>query len=178
VVSTRAAFLTISLTTAPAIEPPFRTTMGSRCQRGGLEQVVGTRVAGIGVVGSRMMCNCRESINLMYDDTGAVTDRPEPDYLQPPVPADGPIFLADPDPGVAGAVRREEERVRGALGPGCCPPNRRRVPPPAPDRGDSRPTRRQGFRSGWAERTPFLTNPISSAISRALRTRARARSGR
>ena len=39
------------------------------------------------------------------------------EYLEPPVRADGPIRLADPDPGWAGQYVRQEERIRAALGP-------------------------------------------------------------
>jgi GrpB-like predicted nucleotidyltransferase (UPF0157 family) len=42
---------------------------------------------------------------------------PQPEYLQPPVRADGPIRLADPDPEWAMQYAREEKRIRAALGP-------------------------------------------------------------
>ena len=42
----------------------------------------------------------------------AVTRRPEPDFLQPPVRANGPIILAEPDPAWAGQYAREEARIR------------------------------------------------------------------
>ena len=44
-----------------------------------------------------------------------MSDRPELEYLQPPVRSDGPIFLADPDPAWVGQYAREEERIRAAL---------------------------------------------------------------
>ena len=47
----------------------------------------------------------------------AVTSRPEPEFLLPPVRANGPIVLAEPDPGWAGQYAREEARIRTALDP-------------------------------------------------------------
>jgi GrpB-like predicted nucleotidyltransferase (UPF0157 family) len=44
-----------------------------------------------------------------------MSDRPELEYLQPPVRSDGPIFLADPDPAWVGQYAREEGRIRAAL---------------------------------------------------------------
>jgi GrpB-like predicted nucleotidyltransferase (UPF0157 family) len=44
-----------------------------------------------------------------------MTNRPELEYLQPPVRSDGPIFLADPDPAWSGQYAREEGRIRAAL---------------------------------------------------------------
>jgi GrpB-like predicted nucleotidyltransferase (UPF0157 family) len=46
----------------------------------------------------------------------AVNDRPEPEYLLPPARADGPIFLADPDPDWPRQYARQQERIRAALG--------------------------------------------------------------
>jgi GrpB-like predicted nucleotidyltransferase (UPF0157 family) len=46
-----------------------------------------------------------------------MSELPQPEYLQPPVRADGPIRLADPDPEWAAQYAREEERIRAALGP-------------------------------------------------------------
>jgi GrpB-like predicted nucleotidyltransferase (UPF0157 family) len=40
----------------------------------------------------------------------------QPDFLEPPVRADGPIRLVDPDPEWAAQYAREEERIRAALG--------------------------------------------------------------
>ena len=45
-----------------------------------------------------------------------MSEQPQPEYLQPPVRADGPIWLADPDPEWAAQYAREEERIRAALG--------------------------------------------------------------
>ncbi len=44
-------------------------------------------------------------------------EQPRPEYLQPPVRADGPIRLAEPDPAWAEHYAREEKRIRAALGP-------------------------------------------------------------
>ena len=44
-------------------------------------------------------------------------EQPQPEYLQPPIRADGPIRLADPDPEWAAQYARQEERIRAALGP-------------------------------------------------------------
>jgi len=41
----------------------------------------------------------------------------QPEYLEPPVRADGPVRLADPDPSWAAQYAREEQRIRAALGP-------------------------------------------------------------
>lgn len=46
-----------------------------------------------------------------------MSELPQPEYLQPPVRADGPIRLADPDPEWAMQYAREEKRIRAALGP-------------------------------------------------------------
>jgi GrpB-like predicted nucleotidyltransferase (UPF0157 family) len=46
-----------------------------------------------------------------------MSEQPQPEYLQPPVRADGPIRLADPDPEWAAQYAREQERIRAALGP-------------------------------------------------------------
>jgi GrpB-like predicted nucleotidyltransferase (UPF0157 family) len=40
----------------------------------------------------------------------------QPDFLEPPVGADGPIRLVDPDPEWAAQYAHEEERIRAALG--------------------------------------------------------------
>jgi GrpB-like predicted nucleotidyltransferase (UPF0157 family) len=40
----------------------------------------------------------------------------QPDFLEPPVRADGPIRLVDPDPVWAAQYAGEEERIRAALG--------------------------------------------------------------
>jgi GrpB-like predicted nucleotidyltransferase (UPF0157 family) len=45
-----------------------------------------------------------------------MSEQPQPEYLQPPVRADGPIRLADPDPEWAVQYVRQEERIRTALG--------------------------------------------------------------
>ena len=45
-----------------------------------------------------------------------VSDRPEPEYLQPPVRADGPNLPRGSRPGMGGAVCPEEKRIRTALG--------------------------------------------------------------
>jgi GrpB-like predicted nucleotidyltransferase (UPF0157 family) len=45
-----------------------------------------------------------------------MSDGSQPEFLEPPVRADGPIRLIDPDPGWAAQYDREEERVRTALG--------------------------------------------------------------
>ena len=42
---------------------------------------------------------------------------PQPEFLQPPVRADGPIRLADPDPEWATQYARQKERIQTALGP-------------------------------------------------------------
>ena len=47
----------------------------------------------------------------------AMSDQPQPEYLQPAVRADGPIRLVDPDPEWAAQYARQEERIRRALGP-------------------------------------------------------------
>ena len=47
----------------------------------------------------------------------AMPDRRQPEYLQPPVRADGPVLLVDPDPEWATQYARQEERIRRALGP-------------------------------------------------------------
>jgi GrpB-like predicted nucleotidyltransferase (UPF0157 family) len=44
-------------------------------------------------------------------------EQPQPEYLHPPIRADGPIRLADPDPEWAAQYARQEERIRAALGP-------------------------------------------------------------
>jgi GrpB-like predicted nucleotidyltransferase (UPF0157 family) len=46
----------------------------------------------------------------------AVSDEPQPEFLQPPVRADGPIHLADPDPDWAEQYARQQERIQAALG--------------------------------------------------------------
>ena len=40
----------------------------------------------------------------------------QPEFLQPPVRTDGPITLAEADPGWAEVYARQEERIRAALG--------------------------------------------------------------
>ena len=47
----------------------------------------------------------------------AMSDGPQPEYLQPPVRADGPIRLADPDPEWATQYAQQQERIQAALGP-------------------------------------------------------------
>jgi GrpB-like predicted nucleotidyltransferase (UPF0157 family) len=47
----------------------------------------------------------------------AMSELPQPEFLQPPVRADGPIRLADPDPEWSALYAREEERIRASLGP-------------------------------------------------------------
>ena len=44
-------------------------------------------------------------------------DGPQPEFLQPPVRADGPIRLADPDPEWAAQYAQQKERIQAALGP-------------------------------------------------------------
>ena len=46
-----------------------------------------------------------------------MSEQPQPEYLQPPVRADGPIRLAEPDPAWAAHYAWEEKRIRAALGP-------------------------------------------------------------
>jgi GrpB-like predicted nucleotidyltransferase (UPF0157 family) len=46
-----------------------------------------------------------------------MSEQPQPEYLQPPVRADGPIRLADLDPEWAAHYAREQLRIRAALGP-------------------------------------------------------------
>ena len=48
---------------------------------------------------------------------GVVPEQPEPDFLVPRARHDGPVRLAEPDPGWAAQFTREEERIRAALGP-------------------------------------------------------------
>jgi hypothetical protein len=45
-----------------------------------------------------------------------MSDGSQPDFLVPPVRADGPIRLVDPDPEWAAQYAREQERIRAALG--------------------------------------------------------------
>lgn len=45
-----------------------------------------------------------------------MSDQPQPEYLQPPVRADGPVRLVDPDPEWAAQYTRQEDRIRRALG--------------------------------------------------------------
>ena len=45
-----------------------------------------------------------------------MTQPPQPEFLHPPVRIDGPITLADADPGWAAHYARQEERIRAALG--------------------------------------------------------------
>ena len=47
----------------------------------------------------------------------AMSDGSQPEYLQPPVRADGPIRLAEPDPEWAAQYARQKERIEAALGP-------------------------------------------------------------
>ena len=44
-------------------------------------------------------------------------DGPQPEFLQPPVRADGPIRLAEPDPEWAVQYAQQKERIHAALGP-------------------------------------------------------------
>ena len=44
-------------------------------------------------------------------------DGPQPEFLQPPVRADGPVRLVDPDPEWAAQYAQQEARIRAALGP-------------------------------------------------------------
>src|SRR5687768_4378641 len=46
-----------------------------------------------------------------------MSDLSQPEYLQPPVRADGPIRLTDPDPHWVVQYAREKERIQAALGP-------------------------------------------------------------
>jgi GrpB-like predicted nucleotidyltransferase (UPF0157 family) len=45
-----------------------------------------------------------------------VSDEPQPEFLQPPVRADGPIHLAEADPDWAEQYARQRERIQAALG--------------------------------------------------------------
>jgi GrpB-like predicted nucleotidyltransferase (UPF0157 family) len=45
-----------------------------------------------------------------------MTEQPQPEFLQPPIRIDGPITLADADPGWAAQYARQEGRIRAALG--------------------------------------------------------------
>ena len=47
-----------------------------------------------------------------------MSELPQLEYLQPPVRADGPIRLADPDPGWAAHYAQEEQRIRAAWAAG------------------------------------------------------------
>lgn len=47
----------------------------------------------------------------------AMSDGPQPEYLQPPVRADGPIRLVEPDPEWAAQYARQKARIETALGP-------------------------------------------------------------
>lgn len=47
-----------------------------------------------------------------------MSELPQLEYLQPPVRADGPIRLADPDPGWAAHYAQEEQRIRAARAAG------------------------------------------------------------
>jgi GrpB-like predicted nucleotidyltransferase (UPF0157 family) len=47
----------------------------------------------------------------------AMSEQPQPEYLQPPVRTDGPVRLVDPDPEWAAQYARQERRIRSALGP-------------------------------------------------------------
>ena len=47
----------------------------------------------------------------------AMPDGAQPEFLQPPVRADGPIRLADPDPEWAAQYFQQKERIQSALGP-------------------------------------------------------------
>jgi GrpB-like predicted nucleotidyltransferase (UPF0157 family) len=44
-------------------------------------------------------------------------DGPQPEFLQPPVRADGPIRLVEPDPEWAAQYAQQKERIQAALGP-------------------------------------------------------------
>jgi GrpB-like predicted nucleotidyltransferase (UPF0157 family) len=46
-----------------------------------------------------------------------MSDLSQPEYLQPPMRADGPIRLTDPDPHWVVQYAREKERIQAALGP-------------------------------------------------------------
>ena len=84
---------------------PRRGTLAERgavlCSR---DEPVAERVAGdlVRVGGSAIL--------------NAMSDQPPQEYLQPPVRADGPVRLADPDPEWAAQYARQEERIRRALG--------------------------------------------------------------
>jgi GrpB-like predicted nucleotidyltransferase (UPF0157 family) len=45
-----------------------------------------------------------------------MSDEPQPEFLQPPVRADGPIRLSDPDPEWATQYAQQQERIQAALG--------------------------------------------------------------
>jgi GrpB-like predicted nucleotidyltransferase (UPF0157 family) len=47
----------------------------------------------------------------------AMSEQPQPEYLQPPLRTDGPVRLVDPDPEWAAQYARQEQRIRSALGP-------------------------------------------------------------
>ena len=57
------------------------------------------------------------SAGVRSPDTGVMADDPQPEFLEPPVRADGPVRLAEPDPTWPEQYAREEERIRNALGP-------------------------------------------------------------
>jgi GrpB-like predicted nucleotidyltransferase (UPF0157 family) len=44
-------------------------------------------------------------------------DGPQPEFLQPPVRADGPVRLVEPDPEWAAQYAQQQERIQAALGP-------------------------------------------------------------
>ena len=44
-------------------------------------------------------------------------DGPQPEFLQPPVRANGPVRLVDPDPEWAAQYAQQEARIQAALGP-------------------------------------------------------------
>jgi GrpB-like predicted nucleotidyltransferase (UPF0157 family) len=50
-------------------------------------------------------------------DTEVMAEQPQPEFLQPPVPIDGSVRLAEADPAWPAQYAREEERIRAALGP-------------------------------------------------------------
>jgi GrpB-like predicted nucleotidyltransferase (UPF0157 family) len=70
----------------------------------------------ISVAGSALVHD-RGTGRWMSGNTEPMSDGSQPEFLQPPVRADGPIRLADPDPEWAAQYARQRERIQSALGP-------------------------------------------------------------
>ena len=66
-----------------------------------------------------MLAGWKSGVRILPERTilNAMSDGPQPEYLQPPVRADGPIRLADPDPEWAAHYARQKARIEAALGP-------------------------------------------------------------